>query len=74
MFDESTSSIATRTELKIQDAFARLMQGRTSFIVGSPPVNHQKRRQNFGDERRKPCGAGKPRRINRKRRFLRKAV
>lgn len=33
ILDEATSSIDTRTELKIQDAFAKLMQGRTSFIV-----------------------------------------
>jgi ATP-binding cassette subfamily B protein len=33
MLDEATSSIDTRTELKIQDAFARMMKGRTSFIV-----------------------------------------
>lgn len=33
ILDEATSSIDTRTELKIQDAFARLMAGRTSFIV-----------------------------------------
>ena len=33
ILDEATSSIDTRTELKIQDAFARLMKGRTSFIV-----------------------------------------
>ena len=33
ILDEATSSIDTRTELQIQDAFARLMQGRTSFIV-----------------------------------------
>lgn len=33
ILDEATSSIDTRTELKIQKAFARLMQGRTSFIV-----------------------------------------
>ena len=33
ILDEATSSIDTRTELKIQDAFSRMMQGRTSFIV-----------------------------------------
>ncbi len=33
ILDEATSSIDTRTELKIQDAFSTLMEGRTSFIV-----------------------------------------
>ncbi|MBP0957095.1 MAG: ATP-binding cassette domain-containing protein, partial [Oscillospiraceae bacterium] len=33
ILDEATSSIDTRTEIKIQQAFARLMEGRTSFIV-----------------------------------------
>ncbi len=33
ILDEATSSIDTRTELKIQNAFAKMMQGRTSFIV-----------------------------------------
>ncbi len=33
ILDEATSSIDTRTELKIQNAFAKLMSGRTSFIV-----------------------------------------
>ncbi|MCI7814242.1 MAG: ABC transporter ATP-binding protein [Lachnospiraceae bacterium] len=33
ILDEATSSIDTRTEIKIQDAFARMMKGRTSFIV-----------------------------------------
>ena len=31
--DEATSSIDTRTEIKIQKAFDTMMQGRTSFIV-----------------------------------------
>lgn len=33
ILDEATSSIDTRTEIKIQKAFAKLMEGRTSFIV-----------------------------------------
>ena len=33
ILDEATSSIDTRTEIKIQAAFARMMKGRTSFIV-----------------------------------------
>ncbi len=33
ILDEATSSIDTRTEMRIQRAFAKLMQGRTSFIV-----------------------------------------
>ena len=33
ILDEATSSIDTRTELKISDAFGKLMQGRTSFVV-----------------------------------------
>lgn len=33
ILDEATSSIDTRTEIKIQSAFAKLMEGRTSFIV-----------------------------------------
>lgn len=33
ILDEATSSIDTRTEQKVQDAFRKLMQGRTSFIV-----------------------------------------
>ena len=33
ILDEATSSIDTRTELKIQNAFVKMMEGRTSFIV-----------------------------------------
>lgn len=33
ILDEATSSIDTRTELKVQGAFAKLMEGRTSFVV-----------------------------------------
>ena len=33
ILDEATSSIDTRTEITVQDAFLRLMEGRTSFIV-----------------------------------------
>ena len=33
ILDEATSSIDTRTEIKIQDAFKKMMEGRTSFIV-----------------------------------------
>lgn len=33
ILDEATSSIDTRTEMKIHDAFSRMMQGRTSFVV-----------------------------------------
>ncbi|MBU9728496.1 ABC transporter ATP-binding protein [Diplocloster modestus] len=33
ILDEATSSIDTRTEIKIQQAFAQMMEGRTSFIV-----------------------------------------
>lgn len=33
ILDEATSSIDTRTEIKIQQAFSRMMQGRTSFVV-----------------------------------------
>lgn len=33
ILDEATSSIDTRTEVRVQKAFAKLMEGRTSFIV-----------------------------------------
>ena len=33
ILDEATSSIDTRTEIRIQKAFAKIMEGRTTFIV-----------------------------------------
>ena len=33
ILDEATSSIDTRTEMRIQNAFSKMMEGRTSFIV-----------------------------------------
>jgi ATP-binding cassette subfamily B multidrug efflux pump len=33
ILDEATSSVDTRTELKIQQAFRTLLQGRTSFVI-----------------------------------------
>ena len=33
ILDEATSSIDTRTELQVQEAFDKLMKGRTSFVV-----------------------------------------
>ncbi len=33
ILDEATSSIDTRTEVKIHDAFSKMMEGRTTFIV-----------------------------------------
>ena len=49
ILDEATSSIDTRTEIKIQNAFAKMMEGRTSFIVAHP-----------GNERRKHHRTGQP--------------
>ena len=39
ILDEATSSIDTRTEMKIQNAFARLMEGHTSFHRGASFVH-----------------------------------
>lgn len=37
ILDEATSNVDTRTELRIQKAMLRLMQGRTSFVIAHRP-------------------------------------
>ena len=51
ILDEATSSIDTRTEIKVQQAFAELMEGRTSFIVAHRSVHHTGSRQDPCNER-----------------------
>ena len=51
ILDEATSSIDTRTEIRVQKAFARMMEGRTSFIVATACL-HTGSGCDFGDEGR----------------------
>ena len=44
VLDEATSSVDTETELLIQNAISKLMQGRTAIVISSPLVNNTKRR------------------------------
>ena len=60
ILDEATSSIDTRTEVRIQKAFQRMMEGRTSFIVAPPAQYHPGRRRDSGDEGRPYHRAGRP--------------
>lgn len=48
ILDEATSSIDTRTELKVQAAFQNIMEGRTSFIVAHRFVHHTECHHHFG--------------------------
>lgn len=42
ILDEATSSIDTRTEIQIQKAFDKMMEGRTSFVVAHRLSTHRK--------------------------------
>ena len=60
ILDEATSSIDTLTEIRVQKAFDRMMEGRTSFIVAHRLSTIKKRRCDPGDEPGKYYRAGKP--------------
>ncbi len=50
ILDEATSSIDTRTEVKIQDAFSKMMEGRTTFIVAHRLSTIKRSRRNSCNE------------------------
>ena len=58
ILDEATSSIDTRTEIKIQDAMLKLMEGRTSFIIAHRLLHHPQRGQDSRHQRGRGRGAG----------------
>ena len=60
ILDEATSSIDTRTEMRIQAAFAKLMEGRTNLYRGAQTVHHTGGRCDSCDERRTHHRTGKP--------------
>ena len=53
ILDEATSSIDTRTELQIQEAFERMIGGKNKLYRSSQAFNHPKRRSDPCYERRK---------------------
>ena len=60
ILDEATSSIDTRTELQVQEAFDKLMQGRTSFVVAHRLSTIRNASLILVNERRKDYRAGTP--------------
>lgn len=61
ILDEATSSIDTRTEMKISDAFNKLTEGRDFLRRSAPPFHHPHRGYHSRDERGTDRGAGHPR-------------
>ena len=74
ILDEATSSIDTRTEIRIQKAFQKMMQGRTSFIVAHRLSTIRDAGHHPGDAGRPHHRARQPREPAGKRRLLRGAV
>ena len=74
ILDEATSSIDTRTEVRIQAAFARMMRGPHQLHRGPPPLHHPRGRCHPCDERRPHRGAGQSRRAAGSGRLLRHSV
>ena len=70
ILDEATSSIDTRTEVRIQKAFQRMMEGRTSFIVAHRLSTIRDADVILGDEGRPYHRAGRPPGPSGKRRLL----
>ena len=74
ILDEATSSIDTRTEVRIQKAFARMMEGPHQLHRGPPAVHHPGGGHHPGDAGRQDRGAGHPRRAAGPGRLLRQAL
>jgi ATP-binding cassette subfamily B multidrug efflux pump len=62
ILDEATSAIDTLTEARISQAFDKMTEGRTSFVIAHRLSHHSGRGSDFGHAERKYCGARAPRR------------
>ena len=74
ILDEATSSIDTRTEMKIQEAFGRMMVGRTTFVVAHRLSTIRESDLILVYAGRPGAGAGNPREPSGKEWLLREAV